>query len=209
MEGCGSHNVNDYRARVTQNAKLTERIFWMTFEAPELARSVRAGQCLMVFTPDGAKLLGRPFEAADASLELLMRRVCQNLKPPFEIPAFRVYMDETSDGIKSEASIKVRDRNGSTEHTAADGDGPVDALSNALKKALSKFFPVMERMRLIDYKVRVLDEKAATAAPVRVIIRSTDGESQWSTVGVSTNVIEASLTALTDSVEYGIYINRE
>ena len=152
---------------------------------------------------------GYQFEAADASLELLMRRVCQNLKPPFEIPAFRVYMDETSDGIKSEASIKVRDRNGSTEHTAADGDGPVDALSNALKKALSKFFPVMERMRLIDYKVRVLDEKAATAAPVRVIIRSTDGESQWSTVGVSTNVIEASLTALTDSVEYGIYINRE
>ena len=67
MEGCGSHNVNDYRARVTQNAKLTERIFWMTFEAPELARSVRAGQCLMVFTPDGAKLLGRPFEAADAA----------------------------------------------------------------------------------------------------------------------------------------------
>ena len=66
MEGCGSHNVNDYRARVTQNAKLTERIFWMTFEAPELARSVRAGQCLMVFTPDGAKRLGRPFEAADA-----------------------------------------------------------------------------------------------------------------------------------------------
>lgn len=152
---------------------------------------------------------GYQFEAADASLELLMRRVCQNLEPPFEIPAFRVYMDETSDGIKSEASIKVRDRNGSTEHTAADGDGPVDALSNALKKALSKFFPVMERMRLIDYKVRVLDEKAATAAPVRVIIRSTDGESQWSTVGVSTNVIEASLTALTDSVEYGIYINRE
>ena len=79
MEGCGSHNVNDYRARVTQNAKLTERIFWMTFEAPELARSVRAGQCLMVFTPDGAKLLGRPFEAADADPERGEISVCYML----------------------------------------------------------------------------------------------------------------------------------
>ena len=79
MEGCGSHNVNDYRARVTQNAKLTERIFWMTFEAPELARSVKAGQCLMVFTPDGSKMLGRPFEAADASPERGEISVCYML----------------------------------------------------------------------------------------------------------------------------------
>lgn len=79
MEGCGSHNVNDYRARVTQNAKLTERIFWMTFEAPELARSVRAGQCLMVFMPDGSKQLGRPFEAADADPERGEISVCYML----------------------------------------------------------------------------------------------------------------------------------
>lgn len=163
----------------------------------------------VLFTVKDMESRGYQFEAADASLELLMRRVCQNLEAPFSIPAFRVYMDETSDGIKSEASIKVRDNDGNIEHTASDGDGPVDALSNALKKAMSKFFPVMDRIRLIDYKVRVLDEKAATAAPVRVMIRCTDGERQWSTVGVSTNVIEASLTALTDSMEYGIYVNRK
>jgi 2-isopropylmalate synthase len=90
------------------------------------------------------------------------------------------------------------------EHTASDGDGPVDAINNALKKALAKFFPKIDELRLIDYKVRVLDERAATAAPVRVMIRTTDGKSKWTTVGVSTNVIEASLIALVDSMEYAV-----
>ena len=146
---------------------------------------------------------GYQFEGADASLELLIRRECDCISSPFRIPAFRIYIDEIGNGaIKSEASIKVSDISGEVEHTASDGDGPVDALNRALKKALTKFFPEIGGLRLIDYKVRVLDEKAATAAPVRVMIRSTDGKNQWNTVGVSTNVIEASLIALVDSMEY-------
>ena len=148
---------------------------------------------------------GYQFEAADASLELLIRKICGLDKTPFEIPAFRIYIDEIGENkIKSEASIKVMDANGNVEHTASDGDGPVDALNNALKKALSKFFPAIDGLRLIDYKVRVLDERAATAAPVRVMIRTTDGKDKWTTVGVSTNVIEASLIALVDSMEYAV-----
>ena len=149
---------------------------------------------------------GYQFEAADASLELLMRRTCEIFESPYSISSFRMYIDEIgTDDIKSEASIKIQDIHGNTEHTASDGDGPVDALSNALKKALSKFFPVVNKIRLIDYKVRVLDEKAATAAPVRVLIKTTDGTEQWTTIGVSTNVIEASLIALTDSMDYAVF----
>jgi 2-isopropylmalate synthase len=84
----------------------------------------------------------------------------------------------------------------------------VNALDNALRKALSRLFPITDRIRLTDYKVRVLDEKSATAASVRVLIRSTDGKRSWTTVGVSTNVIEASLNALVDSIEYAIYKNK-
>lgn len=152
---------------------------------------------------------GYQFEAADASLELLIRRTCGLKDVPFEIPAFRIYIDDIGDGrTKSEASIKVVDANGDMEHTASDGDGPVDAMNNALRKALSKFFPEIDKLRLIDYKVRVLDERAATAAPVRVMIRTTDGRDKWTTVGVSTNVIEASLIALVDSMEYAVSKDR-
>jgi len=148
---------------------------------------------------------GYQFEAADASLELLIRKTCGLEDVPFGIPAFRIYIDEIGDNsIKSEASIKVVDANGNMEHTASDGDGPVDAINNALKKALSKFYPKIGELRLIDYKVRVLDERAATAAPVRVMIRTTDGKQKWTTVGVSTNVIEASLIALVDSMKYAV-----
>ncbi len=148
---------------------------------------------------------GYQFDAADASLELLMRRKCNDIEAPFSISSFRIYIEEDgTDNIKSEASIKILDKENNSEHTASDGNGPVDAMNNALIKALSKFFPVVEKIRLTDYKVRVLDEKAATAAPVRVMIRSTDGQKLWTTVGVSTNVIEASLIALLDSMEYAI-----
>jgi 2-isopropylmalate synthase len=99
------------------------------------------------------------------------------------------------------------DTDGNEEHTAANGDGPVNALDNALRKALSKLFPITNQIRLTDYKVRVLDERSATAASVRVLIRSTDGKRSWTTIGVSENVIEASLVALVDSIEYAIYKN--
>ena len=92
--------------------------------------------------------------------------------------------------------------NGEVEHTAAEGDGPVNALDNALRKALLRFYPEIAEVKLVDYKVRVLDEKEATAAKVRVLIESSDGETTWSTVGVSTNIIEASWQALCDGMNY-------
>ncbi|MGI5964382.1 MAG: citramalate synthase [Candidatus Methanomethylophilaceae archaeon] len=151
---------------------------------------------------------GYQFEGADASFELLVKRLRKEAEPHFTIAGFRLFIDETENGkLISEASIKVKDREGNIEHTASDGDGPVNAMDNALRKALSKFYPVLNSIRLSDYKVRVLDEKAATAAPVRVLIRSTDGNESWTTVGVSENVIEASLIALVDSLEYAIALS--
>jgi len=148
---------------------------------------------------------GYQFEGAEASFELLVKRFKGDIVKPFDVVGFRLYMDEIGEkGIVSEASVKVVDRVGNVEHTASDGDGPVNALDGALRKALARFYPVLNDVRLTDYKVRVLDEKAATAASVRVLIRSTDGRDSWTTVGVSTNVIEASLLALVDSMEYAI-----
>ncbi len=162
---------------------------------------------------DRVKLLeseGYQFESADASFELLVRKMRNEIRPAFSLQGFRLFIDSSGDGkLTSEASIKVRDAGGVTEHTAADGNGPVDALDNAIRKALSRFFPVIDGMKLTDYKVRVLDGKAATAATVRVLITSTDGHHTWTTVGVSENVIEASLYALLDSVEYAIYKEKE
>ncbi|MCL2149251.1 MAG: citramalate synthase, partial [Methanomassiliicoccaceae archaeon] len=138
---------------------------------------------------------GYLFEGADASFELLVRRLRGELESPFKVTGFRVFIDNVGDKLSSEASVKVMDSEGNEEHTAANGDGPVNALDNALRKALSRLFPVTDRIRLTDYKVRVLDERSATAASVRVLIRSTDGKRSWATVGVSENVIEASLDA--------------
>ncbi len=147
---------------------------------------------------------GYEFEGADASFELLVKRIRGDLEKRFEVDGFRILMDSRYGEIDSEASIKVRNVHGELEQTAADGNGPVNALDNALRKALGSFFPNLKNIRLTDYKVRVLDEKSATAAKVRVLIRSTDGENSWTTVGVSENVIEASLIALVDSLEYAL-----
>jgi len=148
---------------------------------------------------------GYQFEGAEASFELLVKRFRHDFVKPFDVVGFRLYIDEVGENdIVSEASVKVADRHGNIEHTASDGDGPVNALDGALRKALARFYPVLNTIRLTDYKVRVLDEKAATAATVRVLIRSTDGKDSWSTVGVSQNVIEASLLALVDSMEYAV-----
>jgi len=152
---------------------------------------------------------GYQFEGADASFELLVRRFKGEMESPFKVTGFRVFIDNVAEKITSEASVKVMDSNGNEEHTAANGDGPVNALDNALRKALSKLFPITNSMRLIDYKVRVLDGRSATAASVRVLIRSTDGLHSWTTVGVSENVIEASLYALVDSIEYAIHKNTD
>jgi 2-isopropylmalate synthase len=145
---------------------------------------------------------GYQFEAAEASFELLMQRALKKYKRFFELEGFRVVIEKQSDKkITSEAIMKLKVR-GQKEHTAAEGDGPVNALDNALRKALKDFYPTLAGMHLSDFKVRVLDEKAGTAAKVRVLIQSQDKEDSWSTVGVSENIIEASWQALVDSVEY-------
>jgi 2-isopropylmalate synthase len=150
---------------------------------------------------------GYQFEGADASFELLVKRLRGEVTSSFEILGFRVFTDENNGTMDSEATVKVRNMNGEVEHTAAEGNGPVNALDNAIRKALVRFFPSITSMRLTDYKVRVLDEKAATAACVRVLMRSTDGRRSWTTVGVSGNVLEASLIALVDSIEYTLIKN--
>ncbi|MCX5702469.1 MAG: citramalate synthase [Candidatus Omnitrophica bacterium] len=145
---------------------------------------------------------GYHFEAAEASFELLMKRALKKYNKFFELEGFRVVIEKLSDKkITSEAIIKLKVK-GVKEHTAAEGDGPVNALDNALRKALKNFYPTLSRMHLSDFKVRVLDEKAGTASRVRVLIQSQDEKDTWNTIGVSENIIEASWQALLDSVEY-------
>jgi len=145
---------------------------------------------------------GYHFEAAEASFELLMKRSLKKYTDFFELEGFRVVIEKRSDNkITSEAIIKLKVK-GVKEHTAAEGDGPINALDNALRKALKDFYPTLSKMHLSDFKVRVLDEKAGTAAKVRVLIQSQDEAETWNTIGVHENIIEASWQALVDSVEY-------
>lgn len=144
---------------------------------------------------------GYHFEAAEASLELLMRRTLKKFKDFFKLQDFRVIIQKSDKKMTSEAVIKLKVGK-SLQHTAALGDGPVNALDNALRKALKEFYPGLSGMHLSDFKVRVLDEKAGTAAKVRVLIQSQDQDASWWTIGVSENLIEASWGALVDSVEY-------
>ncbi len=145
---------------------------------------------------------GYQFEGAEASFKLLLREFDPRTRYPFDVKGFRVLTDKEPDGLfVSEATVKIS-VGGKDEHTAADGNGPVNAIDRAIKKALSRFFPELEQVRLTDYKVRVLDARSGTAAKVRVLIESSDGHESWTTVGVSHNVIEASWKAIVDSVLY-------
>ncbi|MFH0762297.1 MAG: citramalate synthase [Candidatus Omnitrophota bacterium] len=150
----------------------------------------------------GLEHKGYHFEAAEASFELLIKKALKKYKKFFQLEGFRVVVEKESDKkITSEAIIKLKIK-GTREHAVAEGDGPVNALDNALRKALKEFYPTLSKMRLSDFKVRVLDEKTGTAARVRVLIQSQDEKDAWSTIGVSENIIEASWQALVDSVEY-------
>jgi len=145
---------------------------------------------------------GYQFEAADASFELFVKRSLKKYKPFFKLEGFKTASEKRFDGqVFAEASIRVN-VNGESKFSASDGNGPVEALDNALRKALKKFYPRLGEMHLTDYKVRVLDTKAGTAAKVRVLIESQDNTDSWTTVGVHENIIEASWEALTDSIEY-------
>jgi 2-isopropylmalate synthase len=148
---------------------------------------------------------GYSFEAAEASFELLVERHHRRLPVFFHLSGFRVAVEkDSSDSTRSEASIRVN-VDGHLEHTAAEGDGPVNALDNALRKALLRFYPEIALMRLVDYKVRVLNDGSGTAARVRVLIESQSQEARWSTIGVSENIIAASWEALVDSFTYFLY----
>jgi 2-isopropylmalate synthase len=149
---------------------------------------------------------GFQFEGAEGSFELLMKKALGSQKKYFELLGFRVIDQKIKEDeiTVSEATIMVK-VGGQVEHTAAVGNGPVNALDNALRKALEKFYPELSEMRLQDYKVRVLPSGGATASKVRVLIESGDHEDQWGTVGVSTDIIEASWQALVDSVTYKLY----
>ena len=147
---------------------------------------------------------GYEFEAAEGSLALLIRSVLEhNPDLLFTVEAYHVSMRKNGDHSICEATVKVRvgDRQA---HTVAEGDGPVNALDGALRQALGKIFPSLRKVRLIDYKVRILDSRSGTAAKTRVLIESSDGRRRWGTVGVSENIIEASLKALVDSMEYAL-----
>jgi 2-isopropylmalate synthase len=149
---------------------------------------------------------GYEFEAADASFHILVQKLLKQHKPFFNLLGYRVIMDRHgADGHDIvEASVKL-DVNGEVVHTVAEGDGPVHALDRAFRAALTNFYPAIATVRLVDYKVRILDSQLGTASKTRVIIESTDGTETWGTVGVSDNLIEASWEALVDSVEYKLF----
>jgi len=148
---------------------------------------------------------GYSYEGAEGSFELLMMQTIGHVRLPFHLKGFRCIVERRGEGEEpiTEATIKL-EVNGEERLTVAEGDGPIHALDGALRKALLEFYPELAQIKLTDFKVRVVNTKEGTAARVRVIIVSSDGTHDWSTVGVSTNVIEASWQALIDSVVYGL-----
>jgi 2-isopropylmalate synthase len=150
---------------------------------------------------------GYQFEAAEASFVLLVERLAERHRPFFDVLGFHVDVAGTpgaEPATSTEATIKLR-VGASLEHTVSEGDGPVNALDGALRKALERHYPRLREMHLVDYKVRVINARAGTAARVRVVIESKDAEDVWGTVGVSENVIEASWLALADAFEYKLF----
>ena len=155
-------------------------------------------------TVKGLEHVGYHFEAADGSFELLLRRSLNMHKVFFRLESFRVIMEKREDGkVDTEATIKIHVK-GERIVATGEGNGPVNALDNALRLAIGKAYPELKNIQLTDYKVRVLDEKKGTAAVTRVLIETGDGEKTWGTIGVSENIIEASWQALVDAVEYGL-----
>ena len=145
---------------------------------------------------------GYQFEAANASFDLLVKKIMDTYKPSFELVKYHVTVEKRATGnLVTEATVKLKVGD-KVEHVVGEGDGPVNALDAALRKSLENFYPSIKDVHLIDYKVRVVNARAGTAARVRVIIESRDKKSVWGTVGVSENIIEASWQALIDSVEY-------
>jgi 2-isopropylmalate synthase len=146
---------------------------------------------------------GYEFEAAEGSLALLIRKALKHEESPFKVEGYETTVRRDRSLTVCQATVKVI-VNGESAHTVAEGDGPVNALDSALRTALMRFYPQVKSIQLTDYKVRILDSATGTGARTRVLIESTNGREDWGTVGVNDNIIEASLAALVDSVEYGL-----
>jgi 2-isopropylmalate synthase len=187
--------ISDLAGRSNIVMKARELGFDLTNQTPELRTMLERIKAL--------EHAGYEFEAADGSLALLIRRSLTGGEPPFAVDAYHVSMRRDGESSIVEATVKVR-VGGESAHTVADGDGPVNALDAALRAALAKFYRQIEHVRLTDYKVRIIDSTSGTAARTRVLIQTSDGQSEWGTVGVDENIIEASLHALTDSLEYAL-----
>jgi 2-isopropylmalate synthase len=193
--------MSEVAGRSTILGRIQKIVPWATKTSPETQKII-----------DELKRLeheGYQFEGAESSFELMVRRALGKAYKFFDVKDFRVLCEEPWQGDYSASAIIKVKVNGVYEVTAAEGDGPVNALDRALRKALEVFYPQLKKMRLTDYKVRVLDTTRATAAKVRVHIESTDGQRVWGTVGVSRNIIEASWNALVDSIEYFLYNHTE
>ncbi|WP_073255617.1 citramalate synthase [Caldanaerovirga acetigignens] len=189
--------MSEVAGRSTVLGKIQKVAPWVTKDSPEVQQLI-----------DNLKRLeheGYQFEGAESSFELMVRKALGKDHKFFEVKSFRVLCEEPWQADYSALAVIKVEVNKVEEVTAAEGDGPVNALDKALRKALEVFYPQLKKMRLTDYKVRVLDTSKATAAKVRVHIESTDGERVWGTVGVSTNIIEASFNALIDSIEYFLF----
>jgi len=181
-----------------------------------LWKAAHSGIDLSKNTPETRQILqtlkeledqGYEFEGAEGSFEILMGKATGKGLPWFDLEGWRVVVEKRGDAAPvSEATIKLRVK-GIPEHTAAEGNGPVSALDNALRKALDEFYPSLKTMSLRDYKVRILEGQQGTSAKTRVLITSSDGKETWGTVGVDHNIIEASWEALVDSIEYKLRLD--
>ena len=187
--------ISDLAGRSNIVIKAQELGFKLTNETPELKPILNRVKEL---ENDGYE-----FEAAEGSLALLIGKTLKHREPPFSVDAYHVSMRRDDKESVCEATIKVSVGNQRAQ-TVAEGDGPVNALDGALRLALGKFFPQLKKITLTDYKVRILDSATGTAAKTRVLIESSDGKREWGTVGVSENIIEASLQALVDSMEFAL-----
>jgi 2-isopropylmalate synthase len=187
--------ISDLAGRSNIVIKAQELGFKITNDTPELKAILNRVKEL--------EHEGYEYEAAEGSLALLIGNALKHREPPFRVDAYHVSMRRDAKETIVEATVKVSVGNRRAQ-TVAEGEGPVNALDGALRLALAKFFPQLKSIELTDYKVRMLDGVAGTAARTRVLIQSSDGQREWGTVGVSENIIEASLQALVDSMEYAL-----
>ncbi len=187
--------ISDLAGRSNIVIKAQELGFQITNDTPELKAILNRVKEL--------ENQGYEYEAAEGSLALLIGKTLKHREPPFRVETYHVSMRRDSRESVCEATVRVRVGK-KVHHEVAEGDGPVNALDGALRAALGKSFPRLKKVTLTDYKVRILDSGTGTAAKTRVLIQSSDGQHEWGTVGVNENIIEASLQALADSMEYAL-----